>query len=151
MTDFSHFLGDQAQAETDFEKVPTNYGKLRAARIAKNLKALEAMEQSEPARGRSEIKVANGIVRFSPSPLVIRGAGTVYVPLSKFAEFIGALNVAIEAGEMDAELSGEPVPAKPEASGPQINAEAKKKSGDAEKTASVLIKARRKLGAAHPA
>lgn len=64
---------------------------------------------TEPPRGKKDFSVANNVVEFRPivpgaGALMLAGSDVSYVPAERFADFLGGLKAAVEAGELDAEL-----------------------------------------------
>lgn len=106
---FTDFLGDQTEHSAAFVKMPFKTDKARWERKEKNKRALEQAMQSTPIRGRSEVKVNNGIVRFAPvlaggRAFLIEGRDHNFVQQDRFAAFIAFLDSEIDAGTMDAAL-----------------------------------------------
>jgi hypothetical protein len=81
----------------------------------KLIKRLEAQKAkflaTEPAKGRKDFSIANGVVEFRPTlanghPLVLNGKEANYVPSERFADVLDYLIDEVKSGQVDDQLAG---------------------------------------------
>lgn len=97
-------VDDKLQA--DFERKRPNVESIRT-RVIKTLdKAKEQFASTEPTRGRKIWRENNGIVEFAPA-FKVGGKSTLYLPAERFGGFLAKLRSAVEAGELDADITAD--------------------------------------------
>lgn len=101
-------LVDHKLAEV-FHRVSYSPDKDRAAFMKRIDETKGKFLATEPARGKKDFAVENGVVEYRPSlrggrTIKLQGTDANYIPSERFVEFLDGLRTAVAEGHLDKEL-----------------------------------------------